>query len=117
MDHLVHATKPRMLLCALVGALLVTFANAPTAAAHECTAEKGEPGEPDCSSPCTAGKDHDHRVTHHHENGIGEDYNHVHYSCSSGEEHDKKECATPEVLEICPISKAKRALGMQVGLV
>lgn len=94
----------RVLLLSLVLALNAAVVAAPTAAAHSCTAEKGESGEADCSKPCKEGETHSHTVTHHHENGLAEDFEHTHYHCDSGSS-DVRKCMTPRVLGMCPIEE------------
>lgn len=94
-----------------VGMFLLAVASyMPAASAHECTAEKGEPNEADCSTPCTEGEDHQHKVTHYHENGLGDDYNHVHYDCTSHrDDNEDPPCDTPRVLGICIIGGGETA--------
>lgn len=78
---------------------------APGAAAHKCTAEKGESTEADCNQPCKEGEAHDHKVTHHHENGLGEDVNHVHFSCETKKDRSEPpaSCTTPRILGMCVV--------------
>lgn len=98
--------RPRwMAVIAALSLTAISFVSvAPTAVAHECTAEKGESAESDCSKPCKEGEDHSHSVTHHHENGFENDENHIHYACSSkasDPEEPEDECMTPRILGMC----------------
>lgn len=86
---------------------IVGAAAAPISAAHTCTAEKGEPGEDSCHTECKDGENHDHTVTHHHENGVAKDENHVHYQCNS-EWHDDPNCPVPDPLGYCVLSEATK---------
>lgn len=111
-----HLYRRRLPTTFLVASLLASLATFPVAAAHSCTAEEGDPNERDCRGSCTEGEWHNHKVTHHHENGIGEDELHEHYSCSSRGDDGGEGCVTPKILGICPIEKALRLLGSEVGL-
>lgn len=96
-----HKRKTTFLLAASLAAL--TFAGmAPLASAHECHVELGDENEEDCRKKCVDGEYHDHRVGHHHENGLGEDEDHAHYECTSrGGQTPPPECPLPRVLGVC----------------
>lgn len=101
--------SPRMLRVLLLAAATAALVlAAPPAAAHTCTAEKGEPNEADCNKPCTEGEAHSHLVTHHHENGLADDTTHIHYECKSTvtrEKEEPKKCLTPRIFTMCPIEE------------
>ena len=83
--------------------LLALLVGAPTATAHNCTAEEGGPSASDCWKPCKPGEDHQHMITHRHPDGS----RHVHYFCHSSD----GSCWTLMVLGRCIIDMA---VGAQV---
>lgn len=98
-------SRHSLLAITLATALLGAAAALPTAAAHTCTAELGDANEQDCRGSCKGDDDHDHKVTHHHENGLGQDVNHVHFECSSRGDGGGRDCVTPRILGLCPIEQ------------
>lgn len=109
-------TRNRIFSFVLIAGLLGASAAIPAATAHSCTAEEGDANEQDCRGSCREGESHSHKVTHHHENGAGEDVNHIHFDCSSGQANDGGPCITPTVLGMCVIGKAERALKQALEL-
>lgn len=78
-----NRTAALLLVSSLCLSTLVLF---PTATAHDCTVEEGEPLQSSCEKECKDGESHNHTVNHTHDNPwnpFDEPYNHVHYDCHS----------------------------------
>lgn len=110
----------KYLMSVLAVALVAGTFSVPMATAHQCTVEEGGQNESDCNTRCKEGEEHEHTVTHHHENGWEQDENHIHYECTShkSEEEEKKTpCSTPKVLGLCLIDDlVTRLSSLRVGL-
>lgn len=102
-----YRQKATSMLVVLALVLATVVLVTPSASAHQCQAEIGTPNHTSCEATCTDGEDHHHKVTHHHENGLGEDYEHTHYECSSTskppEPPTPPACRTPKILGLCVI--------------